>query len=83
MNPLRWDVLGVAFVLALPLLLMTASGAMTGDALVSRLPWCLVAAWAAVTVLRWAATPSQPDRAPHRRRPSGAAAHDTDEVPAT
>ena len=45
MSLLRWDVLGIAALLAVPLVLMAAHGEMTADQLTSRLPWCLVAAW--------------------------------------
>ena len=57
MNPLRWDVLAVAFVLAIPLLALGLRGDFEWPDVVSRLPWCLLAAWAAVALLRWAARP--------------------------
>jgi hypothetical protein len=60
MSPLRWDVLAVAFVLAVPLLALGWRGDMTIDVVVSRLPWCLLAAWGAVALLRWAARPRPP-----------------------
>ena len=57
MSPLRWDVLGVAFVLALPVLAMGMRGDLTVDEVAGRLPWCLAAGWGAVALLRWAARP--------------------------
>jgi hypothetical protein len=65
MNPLRWEVLGLAFVLALPVLAMGYRGDMTLDDVLTRLPWCLVAAWAALALLSAVArprTPGKPDR---------------------
>lgn len=71
MSPLRWDVLGVGLLLALPVLALGARGDFSTDEVVVRLPWCLLAAWGAVALLRWAATP--PRRPAERRRaPSGA-----------
>jgi hypothetical protein len=57
MNPLRWDVLAVAFVLALPLLALGLRGDFGWPEVVARLPWCLAAAWGAVALLRWASQP--------------------------
>lgn len=57
MNPLRWDVLVVSFVLALPLLALGLRGDLSFDEVTGRLPWCFAAGWAAVALLRWAATP--------------------------
>jgi hypothetical protein len=57
MSPLRWDVLAVAFVLAVPLLALGWRGDMAMAVVVSRLPWCLLAGWGAVTLLRWASRP--------------------------
>jgi hypothetical protein len=57
MNPLRWEVLGLAFVLALPVLAMGYRGDLTLDDMVARLPWCLAAAWAAVALLSAVARP--------------------------
>ena len=51
MSPLRWEVLGLALVLALPVLAMGLRGDLTLDDVVARLPWCLGAAWAAVALL--------------------------------
>ena len=60
MNPLRWDVLLVGFVLALPLLALGLRGDLTADEVMVRLPWCLAAGWGAVALLRLASTPRKP-----------------------
>ena len=57
MSPLRWDVLALSFVLALPLFGLWLRDEFTLDELTSRLPWCFAAGWAVVALLRWAATP--------------------------
>jgi hypothetical protein len=57
MSPFRWDVLAVSFVLALPLLALGLRGDLSSQEVVSRLPWCLAAGWAAVGLLRWASQP--------------------------
>jgi hypothetical protein len=66
MSPLRWDVLLVGFVLALPVLALGMRGDLTTEEMVSRLPWCLAAGWGVVALLRWASTP--------RTQPKGRAA---------
>ena len=63
MNPLRWDVLLVGFVLALPVLALGLRGDLSADEVMMRLPWCLAAGWGAVALLRLASTPRQPARA--------------------
>ena len=60
MNPLRWDVLAVSFVLALPLLALGLRGDLSIEEVTGRLPWCLAAGWGVVALLRWAATPPAP-----------------------
>ena len=60
MSPLRWEVLLVGFVLALPLLALGLRGDLTADEVMVRLPWCLAAGWGAVTLLRLASTPRKP-----------------------
>ena len=60
MSPLRWDVLAVSLLLALPVLALGLRGDLSGDDVVVRLPWCLAAGWGAVALLRWAATPRPP-----------------------
>ena len=57
MSPLRWDVLLLGFVLALPVLAMGLRGDLTPEEVAMRLPWCLAAAWGAIAVLRYAGTP--------------------------
>jgi hypothetical protein len=66
MSLLRWDVLLLGFVLALPVLAMGLRGDLTTEEVALRLPWCLAAAWGAVGVLRYAGTP----RATRRATPS-------------
>jgi hypothetical protein len=60
MSPLRWDVVLVGFVLALPVLALGLRGDLTTEETVSRLPWCLAAGYAVVAVLRYASTPRKP-----------------------
>jgi hypothetical protein len=67
MSPLRWDVLAVGLLLALPVLALGLRGDFTTEEVAARLPWCLLAGWVAVAVLRWAVTP--PPAARERRRP--------------
>ena len=57
MNPLRWDVLLVGLVFCIPVLLMGLRGDLTVDQMTGRLPWCLLAGWVAVGVVRAAMTP--------------------------
>ncbi|MDK3257388.1 hypothetical protein [Blastococcus capsensis] len=64
MNPFRWDVLLVGFVLAVPVLALGLRGDFTTEEVVSRLPWCLAAGWAAVALLRAVVAPPKP--APER-----------------
>jgi hypothetical protein len=60
MNPLRWDVLVVSFVLALPVLGLGLRGEFSVEEMTGRLPWCFVAGWAVVALLRWASQPRGP-----------------------
>jgi hypothetical protein len=62
MSPLRWDVLLVGFVLALPLLALGLRGDLTTEEVVTRLPWCLLAGWAVVALLRAVGTPPPPKK---------------------
>jgi hypothetical protein len=62
MSPLRWDVLAVGFVLAVPVLALGVRGALTMEEVAVRLMWCLAAGWGAVALLRWAGTPRRPPR---------------------
>ena len=57
MSPLRWDVLLLGFVLAIPVLAMGLRGDLTPEEVALRLPWCLAAAWGTVALLRLAGTP--------------------------
>jgi hypothetical protein len=57
MNPLRWDVLLVGFVLAVPVLGLYLRGDLTAEETMNRVLWCLAAGWGAVALLRWASTP--------------------------
>ncbi|MGY5884511.1 hypothetical protein [Modestobacter lacusdianchii] len=61
-SPFRRDVVLTAFVLAVPLLLLALRGDLTVDEVVTRLPWCLAAGWAAVALIRWASTPPKPQK---------------------
>ena len=63
MSPFRWDVLGVGFVLALPLLALYMRGDLTVEEMTGRLPWCLVGGYVVVAVLRFAAQPRRKDAA--------------------
>jgi hypothetical protein len=57
MSPLRWDVLLVGFVLALPVVALGFRGDLTPEEVMTRVLWCLAAGWAVVAVLRYAGTP--------------------------
>jgi hypothetical protein len=57
MSPLRWDVLLVGFVLALPVLALGLRGDLSTEEMMMRVLWCLGAGWAVVAVLRIAGTP--------------------------
>jgi len=59
-SPFRGDVVVVGFLLAVPVFLLALRGDLTADELVTRLPWCLAAGWAAVALVRWASTPPPP-----------------------
>jgi len=76
MSPLRKDVVVTGFVLAIPVFLLALRGEFTAEEVVTRLPWCLAAAWAAVAVIRFATTPPPPKRAERKttdddRAPTG------------
>lgn len=75
MSPLRWDVLLVGFVLALPVLALGLRGDLTTEEMMTRLPWCLAAGWGVVALLRAVATP-RPSAAATKsaRRPVASAA---------
>jgi hypothetical protein len=82
MSPLRWDVLLVGFVLALPVLALYLRGDLTAEEVVNRVLWCLAAGWAAVALLRWASTPRNPVPKP-RTAPRSATSpgHDNEHSP--
>jgi hypothetical protein len=56
-------VLGVGFLLALPLLAFYVRGDLTVDEMTGRLPWCLVGGYVVVALLRFAAQPCRKDAA--------------------
>jgi len=57
MSPLRWDVLAVSFLLALPVLALGLQGTFTVEEVTGKLPWCFAAGWGVVALLRWASQP--------------------------
>lgn len=57
MSPLRWDVLLVGLLLSLPVLALGLRGDLSAEEVTTRLPWCLVAGWGVVALLRYAGTP--------------------------
>jgi hypothetical protein len=59
MSPLRWDVLLVGFLLALPVLALGLRGDLSTEEMMTRVLWCLGAGWAAVAVLRLASRPRE------------------------
>jgi hypothetical protein len=67
MSPLRWDVLLVGFVLAVPVLALGLRGDLTTEEMMTRLPWCLAAGWGVVALLRAVATPRPAPAKPARR----------------
>ncbi|NEK85524.1 hypothetical protein GCU60_07085 [Blastococcus saxobsidens] len=87
MSPFRWDVLLVGFVLALPVLALGLRGDFTTEEMVNRLPWCLLAGWAAVALVRAVAAPPKPEpqrrRRPAARRPAAEAEAEAEDEPAT
>ena len=66
MSPLRWDVLLVGFVLALPVLALGLRGDLTVEEVTTRLLWCLAAGWARRRAA--AASPAPRGRRPGRSR---------------
>lgn len=56
MSPLRWDVLLVGFVLAVPVFALGLRGDLSAEEVTTRVLWCLVAGWVVVAVLRFATT---------------------------
>lgn len=81
MSPLRWDVLLLGFVLALPVLAVGMRGDLTAEEVAMRLPWCLLAAWGTVALLRLAGTPRAADRsAPRPARRADDTAHTVEDA---
>ncbi len=68
MSPLRWEVLVVSFLLALPLLALGLRGDLTPEEVTTRLPWCFAAGWGVVALLRAVVGPPAPDRPTHEPR---------------
>jgi hypothetical protein len=60
MSPLRWDVLLVGFVLAVPVLGLGMRGDLSVEEMMTRVLWCLLAGWIVVGLLRFATTPRTP-----------------------
>ena len=60
MSPLRWDVLLVGLVLAVPVLALGLRGDLSVEEMMTRVLWCLLAGWIVVGVLRFATTPRTP-----------------------
>jgi hypothetical protein len=60
MSPLRWDVLLVGFVLAVPVLALGIRGDLTAEETMNRVLWCLAAGWGVVVLFRLVATPRTP-----------------------
>ena len=60
MSPLRWDVLLVGFVLAVPVLALGLRGDLSTEEMMTRVLWCLLAGWVVVGLIRFATTPHTP-----------------------
>ena len=60
MSPLRWDVLLVGFVLAVPVLALGLRGDLSAEEMMTRVLWCLLAGWVVVGLLRFATAPRTP-----------------------
>lgn len=86
MSPLRWDVLLVSFLLALPLLALGLRGDLTTEEVTTRLPWCFAAGWGVVALLRTVVAPPPPDkpaRPAHSVRSASDPAAEGDPAPST
>jgi hypothetical protein len=68
MSPLRWDVLLVGFVLAVPVLALGLRGDLSTEEMMTRVLWCLLAGWVVVALLRFATTPHTPVARPKDHR---------------
>jgi hypothetical protein len=83
MSPLRWDVLLVGFVLALPVLALGLRGDLSTEEMMTRVLWCLGAGWAVVAALRLAGTPRPSGtKTKGARSPADAPAESADTAPA-
>jgi hypothetical protein len=60
MSPLRWDVLLVGFLLAVPVLALGLRGDLSAEEMMTRVLWCLLAGWIVVALLRFATAPRTP-----------------------
>jgi hypothetical protein len=79
-SPLSRSVVVTGFVLATPVLLLGMRGDFTAQEVVTRLLWCLVAGWVAVSVVTWASRP--PPAPPKQRAAAHAAAAEPGREPA-
>ena len=70
MSPLRWDVLLVGFVVALPVLALGLRGDLSTEEMMTRVLWCLGAGWAVVALFRLATTPPPSETKTKRGRPT-------------
>lgn len=81
MSPLRWDVLLVGFVLAVPVLALGLRGDLTTEEMMTRLPWCLAAGWGVIALLRAVTAPRASANAAKRAQPAAQAAEPADSEP--
>jgi hypothetical protein len=63
MSPLRWDVLLVGLLFSAPVLALGLRGDFTLEEVTYRLPWCLLAGWLVVALVRLASAPRTPPAA--------------------
>ena len=61
----RFEVLATAFVLALPVLALGARGDLSLEEIAAKAGLCLLAAWVAVGIIRFAAQPIEGGLPPH------------------
>ncbi len=80
-SPLRWDVLLVGFLLAVPVLALGLRGDLTAEEVAVRVLWCLAAGWGAVAVLRLASVPRSTGDTEDEDAPSAAASAENASVP--
>jgi hypothetical protein len=85
MSPLRWDVLLVGFVLALPVIALGLRGDLTAEEVMTRVLWCLAAGWGTVALVRFASTPrpSHGPKGPPVTAPLAPAVQNGEHSPAT